>query len=47
VRAVAVNVDEKREEAIAFINAQGWSKMKHLTINGWNKADPLLENFAV
>jgi hypothetical protein len=47
VRAVAVNVDEKREEAAAFISEHGWTKLQHLTINGWNKADPLLENFAI
>lgn len=47
VRGVGVNVDEKREDASGFITEQGWTKLQHLTINGWNKADPLLENFAI
>jgi hypothetical protein len=43
VRVVAVNVDEKKEDAIHFIKQQSWSNLHHLTTNGWNKKkDPLL-----
>lgn len=42
VRTVAVNVDQKKEEAVSMINEYQWSKMEHLTILGWDKTDKLL-----
>jgi hypothetical protein len=43
VRVVAVNVDEKKDEATTFITEKGWTRMQHLTTNGWDKKkSPLL-----
>lgn len=47
VRVVAVNADEKHEEAVNMFNEYKWTSMQHLTINGWDKTDKLLENFSV
>jgi hypothetical protein len=47
VRTVAVNVEEKREDAVNSISEHQWKSMQHLTILGWDKTNQLLENFAI
>lgn len=46
-RIVAVSVDDQKPVVVTRVNTKGWTKVEHLTLNGWDNDHKLIKDFAI